>query len=764
MGRDTSADADSLLARARGHFAAGRIGEAERLLRQTLKVDAENAEALAALGSFAQRRGDSRTAVDLLRRAIQRDPENAEHHRLLAEAHRSLGHAGAAAIAAREAVRLAPGSAPARNALGLALQEEGDGAEAESQFLEALRLDPDYPAATYNLGNVLRGAGRLVEAEDKLRRALLLRPRYPQALNALGVVLGELDRHAEASTAFHRALALAPNDPKPHYNLGNLLAKVERPADAVTCYDNALRLRREYPEALVARASMLVRLGRGEEAGTDLRRAAKLAPQRAALQLNIGSTYLAAHRYQEAEFAFQRALDLDPALVEARAGRERARAEQCDWRQRESDVRDLLGANRRALAAGKPSSLTPSMGLYFPVSPEESLEFARSTAAGIARHAGLPAAGAPRPTVATTPRQRLRLGYLSSDFRNHALAHLARQLFPLHDRSRFEVFAYSVGPDDHSEYRRGIARDCDRFVDLETATSPEAAARIRADDVAILIDLSGFAAGARPQILAHRVAPIQITYLYPTSLGGLFTDYLIGDSVATPVEHQSHFGERLVLLPGSFQIADHRQPIAERRFEREECGLPTAGFVFSSFNAQWKIEPTVFAVWMRILVAVPGSVLWLLDATPQGRENLRREAEQRGVAGSRLVFAPTRPKPEHLSRLRLADLGLDPWICNGHTTTNDALWSGVPVITCPGRQLAQRVAASLLHAAGVPELVVPDLDSYERLAVRLATSPDSPRVARPAPCSTHPGKCAISSAPTRRCGHESRRDCHPRHC
>ncbi|HVR98073.1 MAG TPA: hypothetical protein VMW27_15755, partial [Thermoanaerobaculia bacterium] len=326
----------------------------------------------------------------------------------------------------------------------------------------------------------------------------------------------------------------------------------------------------------------------------------------------------------------------------------------------------------------------------------------------------------PAGAAGAVPGSRLRLGYLSSDFRDNALAHLTRRLYGLHDRARFEVAGYSLGRDDGSEYRRGIAADCDRFVDLAAASPAEAARRIRADGIDLLVDLTGFAAGSRPAILALRPAPVQVVYLYPGTLGGVFTDYFLGDPVITPLEHQPFFGESLVLLPHCYQVNDHLQPIAARSFEREEQGLPPDAFVFCSFNNHWKIEPTIWDIWMRILTRVPGGVLWLQDMAPPARENLRCEAEARGVRADRLVFAPYLKKPEHLARCGLADLFLDTWICNAHTTASDALWSGVPVLTCPGDHLPARVAASLLHAAGLPELVVADLAAYEETAVRLA--------------------------------------------
>jgi protein O-GlcNAc transferase len=456
-----------------------------------------------------------------------------------------------------------------------------------------------------------------------------------------------------------------------------------------------------------------------EEAIESLRRAAKADPGHAGTHVRLGGLLVSSHQFGAAGKAFARVLEIDPGHEEARAGLAACRAQLCDWREREAEIAAVRAAVARRLAHGQPSPLSPSPAMVLGLPAAEQLAIARDTAERLAKGVAKTAADPP-PWSAARQGGRLRLGYLSSDFRDNALAHLTRRLYGLHDRGRFEVFCYSLGPDDGSEYRRGIAADCDVFVDLAAAAPAAAARRIREDGIGILVDLTGFAAGSRPEILALRPAPVQAVYLYPGTLGGVFTDYFLGDPVITPLEHQPFFGERLVLLPHCYQVNDHLQPIAPRRFARQEQGLPDEAFVFCSFNMHWKIEPVIWDVWMRILRRVPSGVLWLQDMAPPARENLRREAEARGVRADRLVFAPHYKKSEHLARCGLADLFLDTWICNAHTTASDALWSGVPVLTCPGDHLPARVAASLLHAAGLPEMAVAGLSVYEETAVRLA--------------------------------------------
>jgi predicted O-linked N-acetylglucosamine transferase (SPINDLY family) len=331
------------------------------------------------------------------------------------------------------------------------------------------------------------------------------------------------------------------------------------------------------------------------------------------------------------------------------------------------------------------------------------------------------------PRRRTLSARRLRIGYLSADFHQHATAYLAAGLFEQHDRSRFQVFAYSTGRHDNSPMRARLERAFDRFVDVHDQDPVVIADAIRRDAIDILVDLKGHTEGATPVVLARRPAPIQVHYLgYPGTLGGGLVDYLIGDPVVTPAEHAADYAEALAVLPDAYQINDRDRPIGATP-SRGMLGLPEAGIVFCSFNQTYKINPAVFDAWMAILKAVPESVLWLLsraDGDP-AMAHLQREAQARGVAPSRLVFAPRCPNPEHLARYRHADLFLDTWPYNAHTTASDALWVGCPVLTLEGATFAGRVASSLVSAAGLPELVAPSVEGYIAQAIALAGDADA---------------------------------------
>ena len=323
-----------------------------------------------------------------------------------------------------------------------------------------------------------------------------------------------------------------------------------------------------------------------------------------------------------------------------------------------------------------------------------------------------------------SPKPRITIGYLSSDFHNHATAHLMLNLFGLHDRKDFNVFTFSYGQNDESAYREKIKNDSDKFFDLQAAGHLEAAGKIFESGVDILVDLKGHTRYNRLEICALRPAPVQVTYLgFPGTTGADFLDYIITDRIITPEDQSPYYSEQLVYLPHCYQVNDHKQKISDAPFSRSDFDLPEKGFVFCSFNSNFKIEPVMFGVWMYLLKKAPDSVLWLFKSNDLAERNLKIEAQSRGVGGDRLIFAEKMPKDQHLARCRLADLALDTRIYGGHTTTSDLLWAGVPVVTMLGTHFASRVPASLLNAVGFPELITHNLEEYESLALRLSQNP-----------------------------------------
>ncbi|HYB08185.1 MAG TPA: hypothetical protein VEJ16_00775, partial [Alphaproteobacteria bacterium] len=411
---------------------------------------------------------------------------------------------------------------------------------------------------------------------------------------------------------------------------------------------------------------------------------------------------------------FERALALQPHSGNALRLLTYLAKQICDWSAFADLDRRIVEAVRRDTAG-----ITPFTVVVGPSTSADQLRAARTHLRGMKIDKLSPIyRGEPR------RHERIRLGYLSADFHDHATSYLMAGLFERHDREKFELFAYSFGPDQRDSSRARLRKAFDRFFDLRPMRDAEAARLLAEHEIDIAVDLKGYTGGARPAILARRPAPIQVNYLgYPATMGAHFIDYVVADPIGVPIDEQPYFTERIVHLPNCYQANDRERRIAERTPTRVACGLPERGFVFASFNSGLKLTPVFFDIWMRLLKAVPESVLWLLRDNPWAEANLRKEAEARGVSAGRLVFAPRAPLAEHLARQRCADLFLDTLPCNAHTTASDALWVGLPVLTCVGGTFAGRVAASLLNAVGLPELVTRSLEEYEAIAFGLASDP-----------------------------------------
>lgn len=712
--------AERLYAKAARALADGDLAQALAAVTRLVERAPRHAPGHALLGAVHQQRRDYAAAAAAYARARDLAPDDPAVHNNLGLALREAGDAAGSVAALREAVRLRPAYWVAHNNLGLSLQATGDHEGAVRSFRAALEAKPDYGRARHNLGNALRRRGDRQDGTALLRAAVEQDPLYAEAWNSLGAALREDGQLEEAERALRRALHVRPRYPKALLNLAQVHADLERPADALAGYREALALDPGYAKALVGASGVLQREGRLAEALEAADAALARAPASAEAHLQRGAVLRAAGRLADAQGAYERAAEIDPELDAARASRLELRAEQCDWREREEDVARLRAAAAAALARGDVPPLGASAAHRFvPCTADEQRALARDASGRLcARLAPLRASLAL--THAPRARARLRVGYLSCDFRNNAVGHLTRGLFRAHDRDRVEATAYSYGPDDGSVYRRTVEADAEHFVDLAALSHADAARRIHADGIDVLVDLVGGAGNGRPEILALRPAPVQVHFLgYPATVGAALVDYFVGDRVTVP--DPAAFDEAVVRLPECYQLNDDRQEIAAEAPARGACGLPDDTFVFACFNANYKIGPDVFTDWMRILARVPSSVLWLLATAPATAANLRREAEARGVAPARLVFAAMTDKPRHLARHRLAGLFLDTPGCNAHTTASDALWAGLPVLTRPGGTFASRVAASLLSAARLPELIAPDRDAYVEAAVRLAT-------------------------------------------
>ena len=713
---------NELFTQAAEAYRQGNLREAERCCREVLRAEPKWAEAWNLLGALYRRASRWEEAKRCFREALKVEPENAAFLNNLGEAHRLAGELEKAQKYFREAIQNSPEYIRAYNNLGITLQSEGRFEEAEAKLRQAIDLNPQYAAARNNLGNALYAQERSEDATPHYREAIALQPNYARAYNGLGLALQHMGEKEEAVAHFRKTIEIEPRYAKGHYNLAGVYRELERGEAALAALEEALRIDPEYTSALIRKGALLLDAKKPEEALEVQRRAVEIDPENADAHLQQGRAMLALKQFVKAKETFANTVHLDPENGEARNHLDHACAVVCDWKSREENLPRLMEMIEEEGGEGRNTLAPPFSALSFLLTPEQQLATTRLWSAQISKKTE-----AHREAFATRRAEkrqgRLRVGYLSYNFRDHATSHLIQGLFELHDRTEFEVFAYSMGPDDRSEYRKRIARDSDHFIDIAELTNAESGERIYDDAIDILIDLMGYCADCRPEIVAQRPAPVQVSYFYPATMGGDFIDYLVTDRVVNPPETEHYYHEKLVRMPHSYFVNDHRQPISEGRLSRADCALPDDGFVFCCFNGNQKIDHEIFEVWMGILSEVPNSVLWLYRSTTGPEANLRKEAEKRGVESHRIVFADSLPKPQHLARHRLAGLFLDTLVYNAHTTASDALWTGLPLITLPGETFACRVAASLLTAVGMPELIMPDLETYEKTAIRLATNP-----------------------------------------
>lgn len=415
----------------------------------------------------------------------------------------------------------------------------------------------------------------------------------------------------------------------------------------------------------------------------------------------------------EAISSYNRASAIEPDLEFIQGALLQAKMQICDW---SSFCQDLIKMESDIQAGGK--AFTPFSTLAF----MDSLALQKKAA-----EINAPPAIAPTrtPTKSGNRNNRIRLGYFSADFFNHATMHLMAELFDCHDTSKFHLFGFSFGPPIHDEMSRRASSAIETFIDVRDKSDREIIDLANQLELDIAVDLKGYTKFSRPGTFAGRCAPVQVSYLgYPGTMGAEYFDYIIADTTVIPDDTVAEYTEKIVFMPDSYQVNDSKRKISSRIFSRQEMGLPESGFVFCCFNNNFKLLPATFDVWMRLLRSVQNSVLWLLEDNPTVAGNLRKEAEARGVAGERLVFARRMPLDEHLARHRLADLFLDTLPYNAHTTASDALWAGLPVLTCTGKSFAGRVAASLLNAVGLPELITGSYREYEEKAMVLATHAD----------------------------------------
>ena len=721
--------------------------DAEAAFRRAIVLDPAIADGYNNLGNALRDQKRHEDACAAYRQAIARRQSYPEAWNNLGTVLHAMGHHAEALAAYTTALSLDPRSADAINNRAVTLAAQERFAEAEADFRAALAMAPTNHEMMGNLGDCLLRQDRVAEAVAVFREAVVARPDYADGWNNLGVALRLSGDLAGALESYEKALALAPqigtlrhnranllaadgkedeaaiellarldDDPEDTIalnNLGALLQGQGHYAHALMLFERALAVDPDYLDAQMNRGNALRDLGWVAEAEAAMSEVAITNPKVAALWLNLAAARQDLGQVEGAIAAYTKSLELDPDHAEARTQRLYQRAQTCDWSAYgELDHELVLIEQGKGTAAAFP---------VLAMKDDPALQFRRS--AGMA---GRWAKVAPEPLPPLEPleNRRIRIGYFSGDVHDHAIMYLASGLFREHDKSRFEVFVYSTGHVRHGTMRDQLIADVEHFHDALEMGEGELFDLARSHKLDIAIDVSGYTKGSRTGVFARRVAPVQINYLgYPGTSAAPFMDYIVVDPVLVPPGERNHVSERLMIMPGSYQPNDNRRPIGAPT-TRSDHGLPEQDFVFCCFNQGFKITPREFDIWMRLLAQVPGSVLWMRAANEAMRDHLCREAEVRGISRERLIFADRAHNPEHLERHRHADLFLDTFAYNAHTTMSDALWAGLPAVTRLGRQFAARVGGSLLRAVGLDELIAETDADYEALALALARNPE----------------------------------------
>lgn len=616
-----------------------------------------------------------------------------------------------------KAIEVNPAEAVVYSNFGMALHQSGKPEEAVNFFKKALELNPNLADAIYNLAGSYQEIGQTILAVEEYKKYLTGNPKSFQGFNNLGNAYQKLGEFQEAINCYNKAIELKNTFPEPFNNRGNLYYLLQHYPLALQDLDKAIEIKADYAEAYNNRGNVHEKMGKFNDALADFQRAIDLKDSyaepyhnRANLFVNVGQHELALPNYR-------RALDLKPTYEYVEGTAFYTQLHICNWSNFEPQLAQFL--TRAALGQ---KVAPPFHAIALLDSGILQKQIAQTWIAD--KHPSSLSSFLP-PLQSPVRGPKIRLAYFSADFHNHATMFLMAKLFECHDRSQFELFAFSFGPDSSDVMRQRAVAAFDHFLDVRGQSDLEIAALSRKLQIDIAVDLKGFTQHARTSIFAYRAAPIQVNYLgYPGTMGAPYIDYIVADRVLVPPGNEHFYSEKVIYMPHSYQVNDDERPIANTVYTREQLGLPDTAFVFCCFNNNYKILPTTLDSWLRILGAVSGSVLWLLADNPTAVKNLQQAVRDRGGDPSRLIFAQRMPLAEHLARHRQADLFLDTLPCNAHTTASDALWAGLPLLTWAGEAFAGRVSASLLSAMNLPELITHSQAEYEQRAIEIAHDPN----------------------------------------
>ena len=700
---------EEIMQKAFRYHSQGNLLEATKYYQKFIDQGFKDHKVFSNYGNILKDDGNREEAELLYRKAIDINPKFSIAYYNLGNILKDLGRLDEAELSLRKAIKLNPNFAEGYDNLGNILKDLGRLDQAELSLRKAIELNPNFANAYMNLGGLLRDLNKLQEAEMLTKKAIILNPTSAFCHLNLGCILSDLNKLKEAESSLRKAIKLKPNLAEAHYNLGNTLRDIGKIKEAESSFNKAIELNKNFLEAYTNVGNLLYNSGKLKEAKSLHLQAIKLNPNFSIAYSNLGHMYKDSGNFNDAIKLYKQTLKVDKNSSSAKFGLITSKANICDWSEQNTQNNWLktLGIVGSAVNPWDLFSLEDN--------PLKHLKRSRNLyKEKYVREES---------KITINRKKKIHVGYFSSDFRAHPTMYLINSIFKLHDKSKFNIYLYSFTPKE-DEITNLVKNSGCIFRDIRELNYEEASELARNDNLDIAIDLNGYIKHNRMSIFSYRVAAIQINYLgYPGTVGADTIDYILADNIIIPTEYEMFYSEKIIRMPNCYQCNDNQKDISKRTISRKDHKLPDKGFVFTCFNNNYKITQREFNIWMRLLKMKSGSVLWLYKSNQWSMKNLHKEAVKRNVDPKRLIFADRIPLKDHLRRHCLGDLAIDTFNCNGHTTTSDALWAGLPVLTKLGESFAARVSASLLNSIGIPELITFSEKEYEEKALYIANNP-----------------------------------------
>ena len=662
------------------HYKNGQLNKAKDICIEILKIDSNNFDALYLLAVIALQLKNYLKSAEIISKAIKIKPNHFEAYNIQAIALVHLKQLESAIESWSQAIKIRPDYADAYYNCGNAFLELKKIDSALENFNKAIKVKPDYFQAYINRGNVLLKLKKIDSALESYDQAIKINPNYAEAYDNRGKALKGFHNLEEAINNYDKAIKINPNYAEAYYNRGNVLSELYNLEEAINSYEQAIKINPNYAEAYNNRGNALIKLERTKLAVESYEEAIKIKPD---LEFLLGSILF-------------------------------TKQSMCIWESYEKDLKILI---QKIIDAHK---VSPP---FYILSFIDSLKLQRISAETWVKEK-FPLSSSLDSIKRRKSVKKIRIGYYSADFHNHVMSYLLVNLFELHDKSAFEIYGFSFGPEKNDEMHQRIKNTFDKFINIKFESNNEIAKLSRDLNIDIAIDLMSFTQNNRFGIFVEKCAPIQINFLgYPGTSGSECIDYILADKILIPEKFKKYYSEKIIYMPDSYKLDYQTRKVSDKIFTREELALPENGFVFCCFNQTYKITSNIFDIWMKILKQVKGSVLWLLEDNPTATNNLKLEANKRNIDSKRIIFAKRMKMSDHLARHKVADLFIDTLPYNAHTTASDGLWVGVPFLTLAGDSFASRVGASMLNAIGLPELITYSENEYKNKAIELATNP-----------------------------------------